>query len=95
MNASLPRRLAAEFVGTVTRLVQSVGPRHPRALRSRLRRSMNLSNGRLDYAGLGLISLAFSLAVALAIYTVGTTFIDQNLIPRTRDDSAISGGQVR
>ena len=56
---------------------------------------MNLSNGRLDYAGLGLISLAFGLAVALAIYTVGTTFIDQNLIPRTRDDSAISGGQVR
>jgi glycerol uptake facilitator protein len=35
--------------------------------------AMNLGNGKLDYASLGILSLAFGLAVALAAYTVGTT----------------------
>jgi glycerol uptake facilitator protein len=35
--------------------------------------AMYLGYGNLDYAGLGIISLAFGLSVARAVYTVGTT----------------------
>jgi len=35
--------------------------------------ALTINGGRLDYAGLGIIALAFGLVVALAIYAVGTT----------------------
>jgi len=64
MNASLIRRLVAEFVGTAVLVLFGAGS---------VVAAMYLGNGNLDYAGLGIISLAFGLAVALAVYTVGTT----------------------
>jgi glycerol uptake facilitator protein len=64
MNASLSRRLLAEFVGTAVLVLFGAGS---------VVAAITLNNGRLDYAGLGIIALAFALAVALAVYTIGTT----------------------
>lgn len=64
MNASLLRRLVAEFVGTAILVLFGAGS---------VVAAITLGNGTLDYAGLGIISLSFALAVALAVYTVGPT----------------------
>ena len=64
MSASLLRRLVAEFVGTGLLVLFGAGS---------VVAALELDRGRLDYAGLGIISLAFGLVVALVIYTVGTT----------------------
>ncbi|HET8718734.1 MAG TPA: MIP/aquaporin family protein [Nocardioidaceae bacterium] len=64
MNASLARRLLAEMLGTALLVLFGAGS---------VVAALALGNGRLDYAGLGIISLAFALVVALAIYTLGTT----------------------
>lgn len=64
MNASLLRRLLAELVGTAVLVLFGAGS---------VVAAITLGNGSLDYAGLGIISLAFALAVALAVYTIGTT----------------------
>jgi glycerol uptake facilitator protein len=64
MNASLLRRLVAEFVGTAILVLFGAGS---------VVAAITLGNGQLDYAGLGIISLSFALAVALAIYAVGPT----------------------
>jgi glycerol uptake facilitator protein len=64
MNASLARRLFAEFLGTALLVLFGAGS---------VVAALNLGGGKLDYAGLGIIALSFGLVVALAIYTVGTT----------------------
>jgi len=64
MNASLARRLAAELVGTALLVLFGAGS---------VVAALLLGGGQLDYAGLGMIALAFGFVVALAIYTLGTT----------------------
>lgn len=64
MSASLLRRLLAEFVGTGLLVLFGAGS---------VVAALTINAGRLDYAGLGIIALAFGLVVALAIYAVGTT----------------------
>jgi glycerol uptake facilitator protein len=64
MSASLLRRLLAEFVGTGLLVLFWAGS---------VFAALTVNAGRLDYAGLGIIALAFGLVVALAIYAVGTT----------------------
>ena len=64
MDASLPRRLAAEAVGTG--LLILFGPGSVVA-------ALALGGGELDYAGLGIIGLSFGLVVALVIYAFGST----------------------
>jgi glycerol uptake facilitator protein len=62
VDASLPRRLAAEALGTGLLIV--FGPGSVVAA---------LALGKLDYPGLGIIGLSFGLVVALVIYAFGTT----------------------
>ncbi|RPF28549.1 MIP/aquaporin family protein [Georgenia muralis] len=62
MNASLLRRLVAEFVGTAILVLFGAGS---------IVAAMDQGDGTLDYAGLGIVSLAFAFAVTLAVYTVG------------------------
>ena len=64
MSASLPRRLLAEFVGTALLVLFGAGS---------VVAALAMNGGRLAYAGLGIIALAFGLVVALVIYAVGTT----------------------
>jgi glycerol uptake facilitator protein len=64
MSASLIRRLLAEFVGTGLLVLFGAGS---------LVAALNVGRGSLDYAGLGIVALAFGLVVALVIYAVGTT----------------------
>ena len=64
MSASLPRRLLAEFVGTGLLVLFGAGS---------VVAALALNGGRLAYAGLGIIALAFGVVVALVIYAVGTT----------------------
>ena len=64
MSASLLRRLLAEFVGTGLLVLFGAGS---------VVAALTINGGRLDYAGLGIIALAFGLVVALVIYAVGTT----------------------
>jgi glycerol uptake facilitator len=64
LSASLLRRLFAEFVGTGLLVLFGAGS---------VVAALNVNGGRLDYAGLGIVALAFGLVVALVIYAVGTT----------------------
>jgi glycerol uptake facilitator protein len=64
VDASLPRRLAAEVIGTGLLII--FGPGSVVA-------ALAVGDGQLDYAGLGMISLSFGLVVALVIYAFGTT----------------------
>jgi glycerol uptake facilitator protein len=64
MNGSLARRALAEFLGTALLVLFGAGS---------VVAALVLGEGTLDYAGLGFIALAFGLAVALAVYTLGTT----------------------
>ena len=64
MDASLPRRLAAEAVGTGLLII--FGPGSVVA-------ALAVGDGGLDFAGLGIIGLSFGLVVALVIYAFGTT----------------------
>ena len=64
MDASLPRRLAAEALGTG--LLILFGPGSVVA-------ALAVGGGELDYAGLGIIGLSFGLVVALVIYAFGST----------------------
>jgi len=64
MTASLPRRVLAEFVGTALLVLFGAGS---------VVAALNIGGGRLDFAGLGIVALAFGLVVALAIYALGTT----------------------
>jgi glycerol uptake facilitator protein len=64
VDASLPRRLAAEALGTG--LLILFGPGSVVA-------ALAVGGGDLDYAGLGIIGLSFGLVVALVIYAFGST----------------------
>lgn len=64
MDASLPRRLLAEVIGTAVLVLFGAGS---------VVAAFAVGGGTLSYPGLGIIALAFGLAVALAVYTLGTT----------------------
>ena len=64
MDSSLLRRLAAEALGTG--LLILFGPGSVVA-------ALTVGQGELDYAGLGIVGLAFGLVVALVIYAFGST----------------------
>ena len=64
MNGSLLRRSLCELVGTALLIV--FGPGSVVA-------ALVVGEGALDYAGLGMIALAFGLVVALVIYAFGAT----------------------
>jgi glycerol uptake facilitator len=64
MNASLGRRLLAEFVGTALLVIFGAGA---------LVAALGMGQGELDYAGLGIVAISFALVVAAAVYVFGTT----------------------
>lgn len=64
MAASLVRRLIAESLGTGLLVLFGAGS---------VVAALTVGQGTLDYAGLGMISLAFGIVVAVAIYAFGTT----------------------
>lgn len=64
MEQALARRLAAELVGTAILVLFGAGS---------VVAALKLGGGELDYAGLGMIAIAFAVAVAVPIYTFGTT----------------------
>ena len=64
MTGSLVRRCCAELVGTA--LLMVFGPGSVVA-------ALYVGDGVLDYAGLGMIGLAFGLVVALVVYAFGST----------------------
>jgi glycerol uptake facilitator protein len=64
VDASLPRRLVAEAIGTG--LLILFGPGSVVA-------ALAVGDGALDYAGLGIIGLSFGLVVALVISAFGST----------------------
>ena len=64
MEARLERRLAAEVVGTAILVLFGAGS---------VVAALRMGGGELEYPGLGMVALAFALAVATAIYAFGTT----------------------
>lgn len=64
MDAPLARRLIAEAVGTAILVLFGAGS---------VVAALTVGDGNIDYAALGMISIAFALAVALAIYAFGET----------------------
>src|SRR3954470_15079104 len=64
VNADLPRRLLAEFVGTALLVIFGAGA---------LVAALEIGRGELDYAGLGIVAISFALVVAAVIYMFGTT----------------------
>ena len=66
MSEDLPRRLAAEAIGTAILVFFGAGS---------VVAALTVLGGRQlgDYAALGVVAIAFSLAIAIAIYAFGTT----------------------
>lgn len=64
MNAEFARRLTAEAIGTGILVLFGAGS---------VVAALTLGDGELDYAGLGMVSITFALAIALAIYAFGNT----------------------
>ena len=64
MNEDLGRRLLAEFVGTALLVIFGAGA---------LVAALEMGQGKLDYAGLGIVAISFALVVAAVIYIFGTT----------------------
>lgn len=64
MTADLPRRLAAEAVGTGILVLFGAGA---------VTAALTVGRGEIDYPTLGMIALAFAVAVAVPIYAFGTT----------------------
>lgn len=62
MDSMLARRLVAEVVGTALLVLFGVGS---------VVAALTVGDGSLDYAGLGFISLAFAVVVALMVYGFG------------------------
>ncbi|MPZ62631.1 MAG: MIP family channel protein [Propionibacteriales bacterium] len=62
MEASLGRRLAAEFVGTALLVLFGAGS---------VVGALTLGGGELSYAGLGFIALAFAVVIAVVVYGFG------------------------
>ncbi len=64
MTAELGRRLLAEFVGTALLVIFGAGA---------LVAALEVGQGKLDYAGLGIVAISFALVVTAAVYMFGTT----------------------
>jgi glycerol uptake facilitator len=64
VNADLGRRLLAEFVGTALLVIFGAGA---------LVAALDMGQGQLDYAGLGVVAISFGLVVAAVVYMFGTT----------------------
>ena len=64
MSTDLPRRLLAEFVGTTLLVVFGAGA---------VVAALEVGQGQLNYAGLGIIGLSFALVIAAVVYMFGTT----------------------
>lgn len=64
MSADLGRRLVAEALGTGLLVLFGAGS---------VVAALSAGGGRLDYAGLGMIGLAFALVIAIAVYAFGNT----------------------
>ena len=64
MTAELPRRLVAEAIGTAILVLFGAGS---------VVAALTLGDGQLDYAGLGMVAIAFAVAIAVVIYAFGTT----------------------
>src|ERR687892_1134495 len=64
MEEILGRRLAAEVVGTAILVLFGAGS---------VVAALRLGDGELDYAGLGMVAIAFALAIAIPIYAFGPT----------------------
>ena len=62
MNVGIVRRLAAEMLGTGLLVLFGAGS---------VVATLTVGKGHLDYAGLGFISLAFAIVVALVVYGFG------------------------
>lgn len=62
MDAGILRRLVAESVGTAMLVLFGAGS---------VVAALTVGGGQLDYAGLGIISIAFAIVVALVIYGIG------------------------
>jgi glycerol uptake facilitator protein len=63
-GGDLGRRLAAEALGTALLVLFGAGS---------VVAALRVGGGRLDYAGLGMVALAFAIVIAVAIYAFGTT----------------------
>ncbi|MFL6279556.1 MAG: aquaporin, partial [Vicinamibacterales bacterium] len=64
MSTDLGRRLLAEFVGTTLLVIFGAGA---------VVAALEMGQGRLDYAGLGIIGISFALVIAAVVYMFGTT----------------------
>jgi glycerol uptake facilitator protein len=64
MSAQLMRRVLAELIGTALLVFFGAGS---------VVAAILADDGRLDYAGLGVIGLAFGLVIAIVVYGFGTT----------------------
>jgi glycerol uptake facilitator protein len=64
MSTDLTRRLVAEMVGTALLVIFGAGA---------VVAALEMGQGRLDYAGLGMIGFSFALVIAAVIYMFGTT----------------------
>jgi glycerol uptake facilitator protein len=64
MTPDLGRRLVAETLGTALLVLFGAGS---------VVAALRAGDGQLDYAGLGMIALAFALVIAVAIYAFGKT----------------------
>ena len=64
MDAPLARRPLAEGVGSGILVLFGAGSVVP---------ALTLGDGKLDYAGLGMVANTFGLAIAVAIYAFGET----------------------
>jgi glycerol uptake facilitator protein len=64
VSPALGRRLVAEAVGTALLVLFGAGS---------IVAALRAGGGRLDYAGLGMIALAFALVIAVVIYAFGST----------------------
>lgn len=64
MSGSLGRRLLAEVVGTALLVIFGAGA---------VVAALQTGNGKLDYAGLGIVGFSFALVIAAAIYMFGST----------------------
>ncbi|UGS34769.1 MIP/aquaporin family protein [Capillimicrobium parvum] len=64
MNAALGRRLLAETIGTALLVVFGAGA---------VVAALTSGQGKLDYAGLGIVGFSFAFVIAAVVYMFGTT----------------------